>query len=103
MDLFAAASGITRHAAAIELITLGLILVEERTSRKTLGEIASARSLLKMQKLPVPMPVGVWPSGIVAEPNHIEDPAPKLTLGSAVTFGYQRPKPGERQKKPKGK
>lgn len=60
---------------------------------------AQARSSLMVNR--IAPSATTWPSGALIEPHHTEDPAPKLTLGSAVTFGYQRPKPGERSKKPK--
>jgi hypothetical protein len=64
-------------------------------------EVGRFRASVKDAERVPPAPP-TWPSGAVVEPHHVEDPASKLTLGSAVTVGYQRPKPGSRAKPGKG-
>lgn len=81
---YAAANKLTMHGAVVALIDLGL----------------APKLDLAPRQLPAAPPA--WPSGAIVEPHHTEDPVPKLTVGSAVTFGYTRPKPGDRAKKPKG-
>lgn len=83
VEAYAKAHGLTMHAAVVSLIDLGLA------------------TPMRVQRLPPT--VAQWPGGALIEPHHVEDPAPKLTVGSSVTFGPRRYKPGERSKKPKSK
>jgi hypothetical protein len=87
----AARRGVAVNGLVADLLEVGLLRSAER----------EATVALKVQRIP-PGPK-FWPSGALIEPHHTEDPAPKLTLGSSVTFGPQPPKYGARLKTGKAK
>lgn len=84
---------IARHlriAYAPKKLTVECIMDE------TLASPLGARAMAKLKRVP-PSP-RFWPSGALIEPHHTEDPAPKLTLGSSVTFGPRPSVAGSRLK-----
>lgn len=77
------------------------LFADDKAARGALEALAEERYGFGLKLVPsVPH---LWPSGAVIEPDHREDPGPKLTLGSRVTFGARQAGYGERLKKPKGK
>lgn len=103
IDAHATRLGITRHASVLELIDAGLLRRKgtapmDKTLLARAAEINRERA--PRDEINIDL---IRRAGAAIEPQSPEEAPQKPTLGSAVTFGYTRPKYGGLSKTEKKK